>query len=91
MLYLCENQAFNEGEAIRLLCVTPQGIAMQFHRNFAERIKVALSIAKTLVFQESTRQRLERAKSYELKQDPGANDFGTKYTGVEDLEQILHK
>lgn len=91
VLYLCENQAFNEGEAIRILCTTPAGIAMQFNRNFEQRLKTALSVAKTLVFSECTKQRLERAKQYQLQQDPEANNHRTVYDGVEDLEILLTK
>ncbi|VVC91305.1 unnamed protein product [Leptidea sinapis] len=77
VLQLCQNKAFDEGKATRLLCGTPEGIAVQFNRNFKGRLKTAISISKTLVFQENTRQRVERSKEYALQRDPTANDFGT--------------
>lgn len=91
VLHLCKNKAFDEGEATRLLCNTPEGIAIQFNRNFGERLKTALCIAKTLVFQESAEQRLERAKQYELQQDHLGDDATTITTGLYNLEQLLEE
>lgn len=42
VLQLCKNKAFDEEEATRLLCNTPEGIAVQLSRNFGERLKTAL-------------------------------------------------
>ncbi|KPJ17523.1 hypothetical protein RR48_01857 [Papilio machaon] len=89
VLYLCKNKAFDEGEATRLLCNTPQGIAIQFNRNFGERLATALRIARTLVFQESVEQRLQRAKQYELQQDPTINDPPVVEQGIDNLVNLL--
>lgn len=91
VLQLCKNKAFDEGEATRILCSTPEGIAVQFHRNFGERLKTALCIAKTLVFQESIEQRLQRSKSYVIAQDPMADDPETIRTGIRKLENLLEE
>lgn len=89
VLLLCENQAFDEGEAQKLLCSTPSGITVQFTKGFDDRLKTAVQIAKTLVFQETIEQRLERAKALALRRDPKANDFDTVYEGVMELESHL--
>lgn len=91
VLHLCKNKAFDEGEATRLLCSTPEGIAVQFNRNFGERLTTALRIAKTLVFQESHKQRIERSKQYELQQDPSASDPETVEEGLDNLVTLLDK
>lgn len=89
VLFLCKNKAFDEGEATRLLCNTPEGITIQFNRNFGERLSTALRIARTLVFQESHEQRLQRAKQYELQQDPLANDPKIIEKGIDNLVKLL--
>lgn len=83
VLHFCKNKAFDEGEATRLLCSTPEGIAVPLNRNFGERLTTALRIAKTLVFSESHEQRMQRSKQYELQQDPTAADPTTIEKGVE--------
>lgn len=91
VLLLCENKCFNEGEATRLLCTKPEWIAIQFNRNFTERLKTAISVSKTLVFQETARQRLSRAKKWQLKKDPSANAYGTIYDGLVNMEDLIIK
>ncbi|KAL4721500.1 hypothetical protein ACJJTC_013474 [Scirpophaga incertulas] len=72
VMYLCENQAFDKGKATLLLSSTIEGCNAYFNRYFRERLTHALCIAKALVFQESTKQRFERAKQYQLKKNPHA-------------------
>lgn len=74
VLLLCNNRAFSEGDAQRVLCQSPEGIAIQFIKNFSERLKTAISISRILVFCESAEKRLERAKQYYLREFPNAND-----------------
>ena len=75
LLQLCKNKAFDERKATNILCLTPstRTRAVQFNRNFEDKLANALRVAKTLVFQESIKQRLEKAKLYELQQDLNAN------------------
>lgn len=75
VLQLCKNRAFDEAEAQRILCQTPEGIAMQFTKKFGERIKTAVSISRILVFQETAEQRIQRCKELQIKENPlAAND-----------------
>lgn len=91
VLHLCKNKAFDEGEATRLLCATPEEIAIQFNRNFGERLNTELCITQTLVFQESAKQRLERAKQLELQQNPTANSTLTILEGTSNYENLLEE
>lgn len=70
VLQLCEQRAFDEASAQRVLCATPEGIAIQFTKKFGERIKTAVSISRILVFQETSEQRIERCKQLQLKDNP---------------------
>lgn len=84
VLQLCEHRAFDEAEAQRVLCATPEGIAVEFTKKFGERITTAISISRILVFSERPEQRIERCKSLPLKTDP---ECGTQ----ENIMKILHK
>lgn len=74
VMLLCNNRAFNEGDAQKFLCQTPEGITMQFAKNFNERLKTAISISRILVFCETIDQRIDRAKSLYLRMRPNANE-----------------
>lgn len=63
ILLLCENGAFSEAEAMEVLARTPEGIEYICGKPYAERIKNQIHIARILVFQESLKQRFERAKA----------------------------
>ncbi|KAL4710087.1 hypothetical protein ACJJTC_016489 [Scirpophaga incertulas] len=91
VMYLCENQAFDKGKATLLLSSTIEGCNAYFNRYFRERLTHALCIAKALVFQESTKQRFERAKQYQLKTNPHAADPDIIHEGVRKLEALLMK
>lgn len=91
VLHLCENKAFDKGKASKLLLRTAEGCHAFYNRYFRERLVIALQISKTLVFQESTQQRFERAKQFELKNNPSAADFEVIYDGIESLEEVLKK
>lgn len=89
VLHLCEHAAFSEGEAQKLLCRTPEGIAIQFRRHFEDRLKTAISISKTLVFQETGIQRTERCKKLQKLKYPNADDNVEIMHQLAELENIL--
>lgn len=63
ILLLCQNSAFSESEAMEVLARTPAGIEFICSKQYAERIKNYVHIARILVFQEPLKQRFERAKA----------------------------
>lgn len=63
ILLLCENGAFTESEAMQVLAKSPEGIEFICSKQYTERIKNYIHIARILVFQESVKQRFERAKA----------------------------
>lgn len=62
ILFLCENRAFTEAEAMEVFARTPEGIEFICSKQYGERIKSYIHVARILVFQESIKQRFERAK-----------------------------
>lgn len=91
VLLLCEHGAFDEGEAQRILCSTPEGIAAQFIKKFPDRLRTAISISKILVFQESAQQRIERCKQLQLKKIPHLTTYEAINTQVAQLESMLEQ
>lgn len=89
VLLLCDNRAFSEGDAQRTLCQSPEGITVQFGKNFSERLKTAISISRILVFSETIETRLERAKSHYLRFNPNANHPDEVNNSLESLYEIL--
>ncbi|KAI5633483.1 parvovirus non-structural protein NS1 domain-containing protein [Phthorimaea operculella] len=63
ILLLCENGAFSEAEAMEVFTRTAEGIEFMCSKQYIERIKNYVHIARILVFQESIKQRFERAKA----------------------------
>lgn len=64
IVYLCNNGAFDEAEALALFARSPSGINFICSKSYHERIRTYLNIARVLVFQESIKQRFERAKTH---------------------------
>lgn len=64
ILLLCENGAFTEAEAMEVLTRSAEGIEFICSKQYAERIKNYIHIARILVFQESIKQRFERYKAH---------------------------
>lgn len=62
IIYLCNNGAFDEGEALALFVRSPSGINFICSKSYHEKIRTFLNIARVLVFQESIKQRFDRAK-----------------------------
>lgn len=89
VLLLCDNRAFNEGDAQRVLCQSPEGITIQFIKNFAERLRTAISISRILVFCESVEKRLERAKQHYLRLNPEANHPIEIENSYDKLRQLI--
>ncbi|CAG5059956.1 unnamed protein product [Parnassius apollo] len=75
ILLLCENGAFTESEAIQVLTRTLQGIKFICSKQYTERIKNYIHIARILVFQESVKQRFERAKAAFEKQSIFTDEY----------------
>lgn len=89
VLQLCEQRAFDEAEAQRVLCSTPEGIAVQFTKKFGERLRTAINISRILVFQEEPDKRIERCKRLQLKQNPEMETREQIESTVLKLEYIL--
>lgn len=70
VLLFVDKRCFTAGDGERVLTQTPEGIEFMFARNAGERIKTATNIAKILVFQETLKKRMERAKKFQLLADP---------------------
>lgn len=62
ILLLCADGAFSEAGAMEVLARTPEGIEFMCSKQYSERIKTYIHIARILVFQESIKQRFLRAK-----------------------------
>lgn len=84
VILLCKNGAFNEAEAQRAMCATPQGIALQFTKKFEERLRTAICISRILVFQEPAEQRLQRAKELQLRTNDRASE-------PEEIQKLLRQ
>lgn len=62
IILLCQDGAFTDGEAMATLSKKPEGIKIICSKRYAEKIRTYLHVARVLVFQESIKQRFERAK-----------------------------
>ncbi|KAL4706911.1 hypothetical protein ACJJTC_012370 [Scirpophaga incertulas] len=62
ILLLCERGAFTEAEAMGVFAKSPEGINLMCTKQYNEKISNWIHIARVLVFQESLKQRFERAK-----------------------------
>lgn len=70
ILQLVEQRAFNEGNASDILCVNDDWFTFVFEPRASEKIKIAVNIARMLVFRETAGKRLERAMDYERRRNP---------------------
>lgn len=61
ILLLCENGAFKESEAVQMLTGSREGMEFICSKQYIERIRNYFHIARKLEFQESVKQRFERA------------------------------
>ncbi|CAG4951060.1 unnamed protein product [Parnassius apollo] len=91
ILLLCENGAFTESEAMQVLTRTPQGIEFICSKQYTERIKNYIHIARILVFQESVKQRFERAKAAFEKQSIFTDEYlDNTYRILTDILKMNH-
>lgn len=63
IVHLCKNGAFTEAEAMAVFSKRPEGIKILCTKQYAEKVRTYIHIARVLVFQESIKQRFERAKT----------------------------
>lgn len=87
ILLLCDNGAFTESEAMEIFAQSPEGIEFMCSKQFGERIKSYIHIARILVFQESLKQRFERAKMKYMKEEKLNDEIMDKQ--YETLVEIL--
>lgn len=70
VLLLCDNGAFTESQATRLLARSVNSIGFLCNKQFNERIKYWTGISRILVFQEKVGTRFDRAKTKYAKEYP---------------------
>lgn len=70
IILLCERGTFTESEAMAVFAKSHQGINLMCTKQYNEKIRNWVHIARVLVFQESLKQRFERAKKkFELENE----------------------
>lgn len=89
ILLLCDSGAFSEATAMEVLTGTPEGIEFILSKQYAEKIKNYVHIARILVFQESMKQRFERAKVKFLKESPECTSQEYSDNTMRSFENLL--
>lgn len=85
ILVLCERGAFTETEAMGVFAKSPEGINLMCSKQYNEKIRNWIHIARVLVFQESLKQRFERAKK-KFEED---NDMSLQEETIQMFKEIL--
>lgn len=89
IILLCENGAFTEAEAMGMFAKSAEGINFVCSKQYAEKIRTYLHLARVLVFSESIKQRFERAKAKFAKENTELMDETRQDETMQKFKEIL--